>query len=88
VYSAVSAKATVENAVKITYRRIFAPLRDQLFYSLQEINEAIRNLLEEHNKAPFQRIETSRRQLFNEIEKSALKPLPFHSNIRRGDYFN
>jgi len=66
----------VENAVKITYRRIFAPLRDQLFYSLQEINEAIRNLLEEHNKAPFQRTKTSRRQLFNEIEKSALKPLP------------
>jgi hypothetical protein len=69
-------KAMVENAVKITYRRIFAPLRDRLFYSLEEINEAISDLLEEHNNTPFQRMKTSRRELFNEIEKAALRPLP------------
>jgi len=69
-------KAMVENAVKITYRRIFAPLRDHLFHSLEEINEAIRDLLEKHNNTHFQRIKMSRRNLFDEIEKAALKPLP------------
>lgn len=69
-------KAMVENAIKITYRRVFAPLRDRLFYSLEEINEAIRDLLEEHNKTPFQRMKASRRKLFDEIEKASLKPLP------------
>lgn len=69
-------KAMVENAVKIVYRRVFAPLRDRLFYSLEELNEAIRDLLEKHNNTSFQRIKMSRRELFNEIEKNALKPLP------------
>jgi len=69
-------KAMVENAVKITYRRVFAPLRDRLFYSLDELNEAIKDLLEEHNNTPFQRIKMSRRELFDETEKTTLKPLP------------
>jgi len=70
-------KAMVENAIKIVYRRVFAPLRNESFYFLEELNEAIRNLLEKHNEAPFQRIKMSRRELFNEIEKTSLKPLPF-----------
>jgi len=69
-------KAMVENAVKITYRRIFAPLRDRLFHSLEELNGAIRDLLEEHNNTPFQRIKMSRRELFDETEKTTLRPLP------------
>ncbi len=69
-------KAMVENAVKIVYRRVFAPLRDRLFYSVDELNEAIRDLLEEHNNTPFQRIKMSRRELFHETEKTTLKPLP------------
>jgi len=48
-------KAMVENAVKIIYRRVFAPLRDHLFHSVKELNEAIGDLLEEHNNTPFQR---------------------------------
>ena len=69
-------KAMVENAVKIVYRRVFAPSRDRLFHSLKELNEAIRDLLEEHNNTSFQRIKMSRRELFDEIEKATLKPLP------------
>ena len=34
-------KAAVENEVKIAYQRIYAPLRDQMFHSLQELNIAI-----------------------------------------------
>jgi len=69
-------KAMVENAVKIIYQRVFAPLRNESFSSLQELNSVIRDLLEEHNNIPFQRLKMSRRELFNEIEKDSLRPLP------------
>jgi transposase len=69
-------KALVENAVNLIYQRIYAPLRDRVFYSLEELNEAIRGLLEEHNHKPFQRLSLSRRELFEQIEISALKSLP------------
>jgi transposase len=69
-------KALVENAVKLVYQRIYAPLRNRVFYSLKQLNEAIWELLEEHNNKNFQRLDFSRRELFEQVEKSALKPLP------------
>ena len=69
-------KALVENAVKLVYQRIYAPLRNKTFYSLEELNEAIWDLLEKHNNTPFQRLDVSRRELFEKIEKQILKPLP------------
>ena len=69
-------KSLVENAVKIIYQRIYAALRDRIFYSLEELNQAIRELLEEHNNKKFQRMKCSRRVLFEEIEKSELRALP------------
>jgi len=69
-------KALVENAVRLVYQRIYAPLRNRTFYSLAELNEAIWDLLEEHNNKAFQRLKISRRELFEKVEKRALKPLP------------
>ena len=69
-------KALVENAVRIIYQRIFAKLRNQQFFSLGELNQAIWEALEEINNATFQRRDISRRQLFNEIEKNQLQSLP------------
>jgi transposase len=69
-------KALVENAVALVYQRIYAPLRNRIFYTLEELNETIFDLLEQHNDKPFQRLKASRRQLFDRIEKPALKPLP------------
>lgn len=69
-------KALVENAVRIVYQRIFAKLRNQTFFSILELNQAIWAEQEEVNNAPFQRRDISRRQLFNEIEKNELRPLP------------
>ena len=69
-------KALVENAVKLVYQRIYAPLRNRTFYSLEELNEAIRDLLEQHNDTAFQRLKITRRELFDEVEKQALKSLP------------
>ena len=42
-------KALAENAVRLVYRRIYAPLRNRIFSSLEEVNEAIWELLVEHN---------------------------------------
>ena len=47
-------KALVENAVRLVYQRIYARLRNRLFSSLEELNEAIWELLEKHNNTPFQ----------------------------------
>lgn len=69
-------KALVENAVRIVYQRIFARLRNQTFFSIEELNQAIWHELEEINNAPFQRRNISRRELFNDIEKNELQPLP------------
>jgi len=69
-------KALVEGAIKIVYQRIFAPLRDRIFYSIDELNEEIQDLTERHNSIPFQKLKISRYELFLEIEKEALKPLP------------
>lgn len=69
-------KAIVEGAVKIVYSWIYARLRNQIFYSLEELNRAIREELERYNNRKMQRYGQSRRELFNEIEKTALLPLP------------
>lgn len=69
-------KALVENAVGIIYTRIFAPLRNWKFYSLEELNQAIKGLLESHNNKAMQKLNKSRWKLFEESEKNYLKPLP------------
>jgi len=69
-------KALVEGAVNIMYTRILAPLRDREFDSLDALNEAIGELLEAHNAKRFQRLPCSRLELFESIDKPALKPLP------------
>lgn len=68
-------KALVENAVKIIYSRIYAPLRDRIFYSLEELNQAVADVLESHNHKPFQKVKQSRWEKFDEQEKEKLMPL-------------
>ncbi len=69
-------KAKVEVGVQIVERWILAKLRNRQFFSLTELNQAIRELLEELNNRPFQKIPGSRRSLFEKLDKPALKPLP------------
>lgn len=69
-------KAKVENAVGIVTRQIFAPLRHVTFTSIGEINAAIKPRLLALNNQQFQKMKTSRRELFEKIDKPALKPLP------------
>lgn len=69
-------KAKVENGVLNAQRRILAVLRNRTFFSLAELNEAIAVELEKLNNRPMQGIGKSRNQLFEEIDKPALKALP------------
>ena len=57
-------------------RWILARLRNRIFFSLAELNEEIRRLLEALNSRPFRKMEGSRKSLFETMEKPALKALP------------
>jgi len=68
-------KPSVENFVRIAYMRIYAKLRNQTFYSLAELNTAIKEKLGEHHQMSFQRKTVSRYELFHRDEASLLQPL-------------
>lgn len=70
-------KAKVERAVALAQRWILAALRNRTFYSIEEINAAIRPLLAAYNDRPFtRRKEESRRSLFEALDLPLLRPLP------------
>jgi len=69
-------KAKVENGVLQAQRRILAAIRNRTFFSLAELNRAISEEMERLNRRPMALIDKSRYDLFTEIEKPALKPLP------------
>ena len=69
-------KAKAEVSVLVVSRWIIAALRKQNFYSLYELNEAIKLLLEKVNNRKMRHIGKSRQELFIELDKLALKRLP------------
>lgn len=69
-------KASVEGAVGNISTWIIAALRREQFFSLQELNIAIKAKLEEFNAKLFQKKEGSRYSLFHEEELPLLAPLP------------
>ena len=69
-------KAKVEEAVQLVERWILAPLRKEYFRSLEELNIAVRKRLEDLNARQMKNYECSRRELFERIEKTALRSLP------------
>jgi transposase len=69
-------KPNAEGTVGIISTWIIAALRNQKFFSLQELNSAIKEKLEAFNQRPFQKKEGSRYSIFSEEEKPFLMPLP------------
>ena len=69
-------KAMVEKEVLLTYQRIFAPLRDKEFFSLEEINAAFWEQMILHHEMHFQKKTISRTEQFIQLEKEFLNPLP------------
>jgi transposase len=69
-------KGNVENGVQNVERWVLAPLRHQTFFSETEANRAIKPLLEKLNDRLMAHLGKSRRQLFEELDRPALQPLP------------
>jgi transposase len=69
-------KAKVECGVLVVERWIMAALRHRKFFSLPELNQAIRELLVRLNERPFRKRDGSRASLFHSLEKPALAALP------------
>ena len=70
-------KAKVEQAVLIVERWLLGRLRHRIFYNLAEINAALADLMTHLNEVrPIRRLGVTRRQLLEEIDRPALKPLP------------
>ena len=68
-------KAVVERTVGILSTWIMAALRNRQFFSLFELNQAVKRKLDDFNKKPFQKKEGCRESAFME-ERSFLIPLP------------
>ena len=69
-------KAKAEAGVQLVQRWILAVLRKRTFFSLEELNQAIAELLTRLNAKPFRKISGSRESLFAELDRPALAPLP------------
>lgn len=69
-------KAKVEKGVQTVEYWLIAPLRKRQFFSIEEINEALWERLDELNSRPMQKLKRSRKEMFEELDKPALKPLP------------
>ena len=69
-------KAKVEGQVRIIYSRVYAKLRNQRFFSLEELNRALAEKTMEHNQTRMQRCDYSRQERFLADEKERLRPLP------------
>jgi transposase len=69
-------KAKVETAVQIVERKCMAPLRNQTFFSFGELRSAFTEKVKELNDMKFQKLRGTRRELFEELDRPALSPLP------------
>jgi transposase len=69
-------KAKVEAGVRVVQLWLLGRLRRQTFFSLEECNREIAAALEQLNAKPLRRLGVSRRELFDQLDRPALNPLP------------
>jgi transposase len=69
-------KAKVEAAVLMAQRWVLAKIRNQTFFSLEELNARIAELVDELNDRQMRVYGASRRELFERLDRPALGPLP------------
>lgn len=72
-------KALVESSVNRIYQRVYAKLRHQTFFSLEELNKALKEKTREHNQTRMQQKSYSREEQFLAEEKALLRALPAHA---------
>jgi transposase len=76
-------KAAVESSVNSVYNRIYAPLRNLVFHSIEQMNESLWDQLDKFNARNFQRYDYSRLERFQLHEKSLLRPLPLQPFVAK-----
>jgi transposase len=69
-------KAKVEAGVRVAQFYILGRLRNRTFFSLPECNQVIREALTDMNGRVMRRLGVSRSDLYHDIDKPALRPLP------------
>ncbi len=69
-------KASVEGSVHFLYERIYVAVRDDVFFTIEELNARLMELLDEFNARKMKNREYSRVEYFELNEKEALQPLP------------
>lgn len=69
-------KAKVERGVQIVQRWVLARIRHRTFFSLTSLNEAIAELVDELNDKRMKTYGASRRELFERLDRPALRALP------------
>ena len=69
-------KALVENQVRLIYTRVYARLRNQTFFDLYSLNQAIAEKIREHNQTRMQQKDYCREEKYLAEEKQLLAPLP------------
>ena len=74
-------KAKVENGVLIVTRWIMACLRNQVFFSLAEMNTSICELLTRLNQRQFKKIPGCRETMFRTIDFPAMRALPTQRHV-------
>lgn len=72
-------KALVENQVKLVYTRVYAELRNQQFFDLSSLNQAIAGKMAKHNQTRMQQKPWCRTERFLAEEKPLLARLPDHN---------
>lgn len=69
-------KASVENMVKTSYTRLYAPIRNEIYHSIEALNEGLRNQAIKNNAEPYQKRQGSRLEIFKEYEFPVMQELP------------
>ncbi len=69
-------KSNVEGDVRLVYMRVFAELRNEVFYSIDELNRAAALKMKAHNQKRMQKHPYTREERFLAIDKPNLMPLP------------
>ena len=69
-------KAAVESSVNSVYNRVYAPLRNLVFHSIEQMNDNLWEQLDNFNARNFQRLDYSRKERFQLHEKALLRELP------------
>jgi len=69
-------KPSVEKGVDLTYQNVYAPMRDEVHYSLESLRDRAWELHDQWMNRPMYKNQPSRRERFEQEEKPLLRPLP------------